>query len=360
MYIFANMIKNNYRVLGVMSGTSLDGIDLVYVSFHLNKTWEFKILKAETMLYTEQWKNVLKDLVAFSLEELKAIDVDYTAYLATVISDFMSKHNIEGVDAVCSHGHTALHQPENKLTYQIGNRKELASLIKETVVCDFRVQDVMLGGQGAPLVPIGDELLFSEFDYCINFGGFANISSRIGNDRVAYDICPVNIVLNHYVKTLGLDYDDEGKVSKSGKVNDHLLEELNSLSFYKIEPPKSLGLEWVQKNVFPLINAHKLKVEDVLRTFVEHVAIQVSNVIKEKPSGSVFITGGGAYNKFLIERIKVLNRNKIVIPQRDIIEFKEALIFGFLGILKLRNEINCLQSVTGASKNHSTGVIFTP
>ncbi|TYA74833.1 anhydro-N-acetylmuramic acid kinase [Seonamhaeicola marinus] len=352
------MIKNNYKVIGVMSGTSLDGIDLIYASFELNNTWSFNIIKAETIPYSNVWKTTLKSLVSLSFEEIKKIDKSYTTYLASVIKDFINANHIQDIDAVCSHGHTALHQPDKGLTYQIGNREALSKLLKQRVVCDFRVQDVELGGQGAPLVPIGDELLFSEFDFCINFGGFANISTHINNQRIAYDICPVNIVMNHYVKTLGLEYDDEGKLASKGDVNYELLQSLNALDFYNEKPPKSLGLEWVNSHVFPLIDSKALEVKDVLRTFVEHVAIQVFRSLGDKPKGSVLITGGGAYNSFLIKRIKELTQNKIVIPLDELVEFKEALIFCFLGILRLRNENNCLQSVTGASRNHSSGKIF--
>lgn len=354
------MIKSEYRVIGVMSGTSLDGIDLVYTSFTFDTKWHFEIIFGDTVSYDLAWLKKLKDLVLFSESELKQIDVDYTSYLAGVINDFIVKYDIKDIDAVCSHGHTALHQPEKKLTYQIGNQPVLANLLQQTVVCDFRVQDVELGGQGAPLVPIGDALLFSEFDYCVNLGGFANMSTKINNQRIAYDICPVNIVLNYYVKQLGFDFDDEGKIASSGIINNDLLEKLNDLDFYKEPYPKSLGLEWVYTNTIPIIESFKLEIKDILRTFVEHIAFQISEEINNKNNASVLITGGGVYNKFLIDRLKAHTSNPIVIPSKTIIEFKEALIFGFLGVLKLRGEINCLQSVTGALYDHSSGNIFYP
>ena len=204
------MLKESYHIIGVMSGTSLDGIDLAEINFTKNETWQFQILKATTVHYTEEWLSKLKSLTQKSKKDLQQIDLDYTNYLADVITTFVKKNNIKNIDAVCSHGHTALHQPEQKLTYQIGNLPELAKKINQNVVCDFRVQDVEFGGQGAPLVPIGDELLFSEYDYCINLGGFANVSTKIKNQRIAFDICPVNIVLNKYVQQLGLGFDDKG------------------------------------------------------------------------------------------------------------------------------------------------------
>ena len=251
--------------------------------------------------------------------------------MASAINRFIHKYKISDIDAICSHGHTALHQPENKLTYQIGNLPDLATLLQQTVVCDFRVQDVDLGGQGAPLVPIGDALLFSEYDYCLNLGGFANISTDINNKRIAYDICPVNIVLNYYVNQLGFDFDDRGKIASTGIMNQDLLNQLNNLDFYKEPYPKSLGLEWVHKNVIPLIDSFKLEIKDILRTFVEHIAVQISKEINHKSNASVLITGGGVYNKFLIDRLKAQTNNTIVIPQKTIVEFKEALIFAFLG-----------------------------
>ncbi|MFI1773204.1 anhydro-N-acetylmuramic acid kinase [Thalassobellus citreus] len=354
------MEKKEYKVVGVMSGTSLDGIDLVFAEFQFDNVWNFNIVIAETVEYEAKWQNILKHLVANSLTELKEIDADYTTYLAGVINSFIKRNDIKNIDAVCSHGHTALHQPKKKLTYQIGNMPFLASLLNKKVVCDFRVQDVELGGQGAPLVPIGDKLLFSDYDFCLNLGGFANISTEFEGNRIAYDICPVNIVLNYYVRLLGFNYDDEGKIASTGVVNNQLLDTLNNLEFYKLKHPKSLGLEWVDKNIFPLIDVFQLDVKDVLKTFVEHIAIQLAVEINRKNKASVYVTGGGAYNKYLINRLKTYTKNKIIEPSKTIVEFKEALIFGFLGVLKMNNEINCLQSVTGASKNHSSGNIFLP
>ena len=355
------MEKDVFQVVGVMSGTSLDGIDLVDVSFKRQiGHWKYTIHNSETIDYDEFWKEKLSQLVSFTKEELVSIDNEYTHFLAKVIKLFIAKYRINDIDAICSHGHTALHKPEKGLTYQIGNLPEIAKKIGVQVVCDFRVQDVELGGQGAPLVPIGDQLLFSEYGYCLNLGGFANISLAKKDVRLAYDICPVNIVMNHYVRQNGLDYDDEGKIAASGHINQDLLEQLNAIDFYVIEPPKSLGLEWVVSKIFPLIDSFKLSLEDLLRTFVEHVAIQVTKQINAIKNTKVLVTGGGVFNSFLISRIRNLTDNDIMIPDNELINFKEALIFGFLGVLKLSGEVNCLSSVTGAKHNHSSGKIFLP
>ncbi len=342
-----------------MSGTSLDGIDLAHITFEFHNEWAFKIHNAETVSYTEEWKTKLSNLVNCNLETLKQIDEDYTIYLSEIISAFIQKYHINIIDAICSHGHTALHQPENGLTYQIGNLQNIAKLTGQTVVCDFRVQDVKLGGQGAPLVPIGDQLLFSKYDFCLNLGGFANISFANNSKRIAFDICPVNIVLNYYCKKIDLEYDDNGNLASEGKLNMSLLNELNAIEFYQQDFPKSLGLEWVNSNVIPMIDTYQLDVKDVLRTVVEHIAIQINLILKQNPKASVLVTGGGVYNTFLISRLKDLSENEIIIPSKAIIEYKEALIFGLLGVLRLRNEINCLASVTGAKHNHSSGIIHS-
>ncbi|TGV04111.1 anhydro-N-acetylmuramic acid kinase [Flavivirga rizhaonensis] len=355
------MIKDKYRVVGVMSGTSLDGIDVVYSQFELdNGVWHFKIVHSETVSYNSSWENILRNLVSYNVTELQQIDEDYTNYLASIIKNFISKNNIKIIDAICSHGHTALHQPDTGITYQIGNKPTMAALLNKMVVCDFRVQDVELGGQGAPLVPIGDKLLFSEYDFCLNLGGFANISTELNDERIAYDVCPVNIVLNHYTKLIGFDYDDGGKIAETGTVINELLNKLNTLSFYKEDYPKSLGLEWVNKNIFPLIDAFQLETKDILKTFIEHISIQIAKEINKKKQASVLATGGGVYNNYLVDRLKQYSQHNIIIPSNTVVEFKEALIFGLLGVLKLRDEVNCLQSVTGSSKNHSSGKIYLP
>ncbi|WP_291105001.1 MULTISPECIES: anhydro-N-acetylmuramic acid kinase [unclassified Flavobacterium] len=354
------MKKNHYNVIGVMSGTSLDGVDLAHIEFRFNNSkWAFEILECETIGYNQSWINNLKLAVDFSETELKNLNEEYTKLLASIISDFIEKYKIKNLDAVCSHGHTILHQPEKGLTLQIGNLPGISSLVHQTVVCDFRVQDVELGGQGAPLVPIGDRILFPEYEFCINLGGFSNISFEENGVRIAFDISPVNTVLNYYANQLGLDYDDKGKIARTGKTNQSLLKELNSLDFYQQKHPKSLGFEFVKAIVLPLIESFKIDIEDKLRTFTEHVALQIALALPNK-KGRMLVTGGGAYNDFLVERIQhYLPEMEIIIPSAKILEFKEALIFALLGILKLRGEINVLSSVTGAERNHSSGKIYT-
>jgi anhydro-N-acetylmuramic acid kinase len=279
--------------------------------------------------------------------------------LGTVINDFINKYKIQNLDAVASHGHTILHQPQNGYTLQIGNLPKLASYINQKLVCDFRVQDVQLGGQGAPLVPIGDQILFANYDYCLNLGGFSNVSFEENGSRIAFDISAVNTVLNFYANKLGLDYDDKGQLAKTGTINIELLNNLNALDFYQKKHPKSLGFEFVKEILLPLIENFSMDIKDKLATFTEHIAMQTAQALSNKKA-SLFITGGGAYNDYLISRIAhFLPEMSIIIPENKILEYKEALIFALLGVLKLRGEINVLKSVTGASKDHSSGMIYT-
>jgi len=355
---FTIMNKKEIFAIGLMSGTSLDGIDLVYVKFLKKEYSFFEIIHTETVSYTKEWKQVLKQAIHLSSKELLDLDVVYGKHLGSVLVNFISNYKITEIDFIASHGHTILHQPEEGITLQIGSGSEIAKITQQKVVSDFRTQDVNLGGQGAPLVPIGDELLFSKYDFCLNLGGFSNVSFKKESKRIAFDICPVNIVLNHYANKIGLEYDENGSIASEGYLNRSLLEKLNTLAFYNKEAPKSLGLEWVQQEIFPLIDTIEEDISSVLRTFVAHIAIQISKIIKD--SDSVLITGGGVFNSFLIQEIENYSNIKIVQASDTLINYKEALIFALLGVLKVDNQINCLKSVTGAHKNHSSGVVCLP
>ncbi|UJH89783.1 anhydro-N-acetylmuramic acid kinase [Antarcticibacterium sp. 1MA-6-2] len=354
------MKKFSYKVLGVMSGTSLDGIDLAVVNFTKEDSWKFEIEDAETIPYPVEWKDQLSRAIEYGEDLLNNLNEEYTRYLASIISTYLKKRSIYGLDAICSHGHTIKHEPQNMYTLQIGNLPLLAQLLQHKIVCDFRVQDVQLGGQGAPLVPIGDQLLFSQYKYCLNLGGFANISTERGNSRIAYDVAPVNTVLNYYAEKLGHFYDAGGQIASSGKLIDDLFIQLGALPFYNQDPPKSLGIEWVNAEILPLLRNYESDVPSILNTFCQHVASQITRVLDNSEDSEILITGGGSYNTFLLQQIKARTKNRIIVPTDEIVNFKEALIFGLLGVLKLRGEINVLSSVTGAERDHSSGVIFEP
>lgn len=352
------MINKIYSIIGVMSGTSLDGVDLCWVKFSKKEDWSFDILAAETHAYAPSIKSRLQSAMTMSSEALIKLDRDYTMHLADCLKLFIEKYNIKNLDAVCSHGHTIFHQPDKGITLQIGNLPILADTIQQTVVCDFRVQDVAMGGQGAPLVPMGDLLLFPQYDFCLNLGGFANISFQSNSQRIAFDICPANITLNHYAQLLGCPFDKNGEFAKKGTLHLPLLEALNNLEFYKKQPPKSLGLEWVQNQIYALVDNFDLPPHSILRTLVEHSAIQIVNILKKQDLKRGLYTGGGVLNSFLMKRISQRYTHQISDVNLDLVHYKEALIFGFLGALKLRGEVNCLQTVTGAKQDHSSGKIY--
>ena len=347
-----------FHVIGVMSGTSLDGIDFAEIVFTYTTKWSFELKKCDTYAYPNHWVSKLQNAVNFRESELKLLNEEYTLFLASQINAFINNNNITNIDYVCSHGHTILHQPKNGITLQIGNLPNIASLIKQNVICDFRIEDVALGGQGAPLVPIGDQILFSEYSYCINLGGFSNVSFNKQNTRIAYDICAVNVILNFYAKKLGLHYDDKGNIARKGNLNKDLLLKLNALPFYKKEAPKSLGMEWVNEQVLPIIEHFNIPIEHKLHTYVKHIAHIIANDLNASTKDTILVTGGGAYHDFLMESIQEHTNATVITPKNKLIEYKEALIFGLLGVLKINNEVNVLSSVTGASKNHSSGIIF--
>lgn len=349
-----------FKFIGLMSGTSLDGLDIAFCEFsQKGKRWAYTIRRAETVPYPVQWKKILSELHTRSGVELIEAHASYGAYLGQAVRTFVRRTGLVP-HIVSSHGHTVFHQPEAGFTFQAGDGAALAANCGYPVVCDFRTADVALGGQGAPLVPVGDRHLFGQYDFCLNLGGIANVSYESGKDRIAFDICPVNMVLNCLSQAAGKEYDDAGKMARSGVLHKALLNDLNKLSFYKQRPPRSLGREWVEGSFFPVLDTYKLPVRDKMRTVAEHVAVQVSASLKRRKKGTVLVTGGGAYNKFLIERMQAHTAHQLVLPEKETIEFKEALIFAFLGLLRARGEVNTFASVTGAACDSSGGAVYFP
>jgi anhydro-N-acetylmuramic acid kinase len=351
------MGKTKYSVIGVMSGTSLDGLDIAYCIFEKkDEKWDFKIKYAETAEYPEYWINKLKSAPRLSGYELSLLNNEYGYYIGEQVRDFILKNKVE-VDFISSHGHTVFHQPQKRMTLQIGSGACISAVTGLDVINDFRIMDVASGGQGAPLVPIGDKLLFSSYNYCINLGGIANISFDINDKRIAFDICPVNMAINFFADKIGLKYDKDGKSASEGKINFELLDNLNSIDYYHQSYPKSLGKEFFESKFLPVVQKYNIDIKDILRTITEHIAIQISEVIDLKGNNKLLFTGGGSHNKFLMQRIS--EKLNIEIEKQDdlIIDFKEALIFAFLGVLFTRNETNCLSTVTGANKDTIGGVL---
>ena len=342
-------------VIGLMSGTSLDGLDIAYVRFNTANLIDFEIIKEETISYSTDWYDKLKNAYEMTADQLMHLDAAYGQFLGKQVNEFIKRHNIQSVDLIASHGQTIFHRPEWGYTTQIGSGAHINAITGIKTICDFRRQDVALGGQGAPLVPIGDRLLFSSFDFCINIGGFANVSFEKNGQGLAFDICPANIVLNHYVNKIGLKYDNKGQLAATGKINPDLLLELNALPEYDETLPKSFGWEMVINKIIPIIDRFQLKIADILKTYVEHIAIQTG---RQTGKGKILITGGGAFNDYLIDRIKAYTTGTVVLPNATLINYKEALIFALLGLLKDMGQVNILASVTGSKQDHSSGIIF--
>lgn len=357
---------NKKTAVGIMSGTSLDGIDFACTEFDFQENkFSFNLLCAETIPYSSEWKKKLSSLANSEALTVTETNNDLGKLFGTLVCEFIKKNKLK-VDFVSSHGHTIFHQPKKGVTLQIGNGANIAALCGLHVVCDFRTLDVALGGQGAPLVPVGDKLLFNEYDYCLNLGGIANISFDNSDGlRTAFDICPVNMILNNLASEKNLLYDKDGQLAAAGKINSELLEELNGLKFYKSISPKSLGYEWFEEEFLPVVQNISISTEDKLRTVSEHIAIQISKVVntccsRQNRSANILITGGGAYNSYLLMLLKKKCTIQIIIPSSEIIEFKEAIIFGFLGYLRMHNKVNTLSSVTGASRDSTGGAVYSP
>jgi len=350
-------MKESITALGLMSGTSLDGIDLALCRFaHTNSGWSFLIEAAETVSYSAEWQKKLREAEKSTAQDILLLHNEYARYTGEVINRFLQGRTVPGL--IASHGHTIFHQPKKHFTFQLGNGTVIAAETGIRTIADFRNMDVALGGQGAPLVPIGDRLLFGEYEYCLNLGGFSNISYEEEGRRIAFDIGPANIVLNYLAQQKGLEYDQDSLIAKSGQVDNALLNALNNLPFYAETPPKSLGKEWLDSEMIPLLEKYSLSLADQMRTLYEHIAIQIGRVIHLP--GKMLVTGGGAHNPLLMNRIAVCSKAEVIIPGKEIIDFKEALIFAFLGVLANRQKINCLSAVTGSSRDNTGGTIYLP
>jgi anhydro-N-acetylmuramic acid kinase len=344
-------------VLGLMSGTSLDGLDLCCVGFS-DDLHDFEILAANTLPYPSNWKDQLENVFFANAEDISKLDLDYGRFLGEQIVCFIEENNLHSIDLIASHGHTIFHKPDRGITLQIGDGKQIAELTRVPVVYDFRKQDVELGGQGAPLVPVGDAYLFSQYDACLNLGGFANISHKQNQQTRAFDIGACNLVLNRLAKSMGKEYDNNGDLARMGHMNESLYNNMNSLDYYRQKPPKSLGREFVESTVWPLIE--NIPTLDALHTYTQHLGKQIGKTLNQIDAKSCLTTGGGTFNTYLTELIISNTGCEIIIPKKELIEFKESLIFALLGWLRYTGKDNVFASVTGASKNHSSGRLAMP
>jgi anhydro-N-acetylmuramic acid kinase len=353
-----------YEMIGLMSGTSLDGLDIAHVRFHFGEESQvdFELLTCKTVPYPDELVQQLTNVDQLTLSGVMLLDKAIGQFYAAETNTFIQEKKISksNIAAIASHGQTILHQPLNGFTLQIGCGTTLAYHTGIKVVNDFRTKDVVAGGQGAPLVPIGDFDLFNDkAEAFLNIGGFTNISYKKKGAIVAFDVTPGNLPLNKLAASKGLPYDKDGALARSGDINFFLLDLLNTLPYYEEKAPKSLGTEWLEEHFYPLIKFDK-EIENNLRTVTEHIGNQVGNALNDTGAKTVFITGGGAKNAFLMERIQSYFNGSIIVPEAEIIDFKEALIFAYLGALYLHGKPNALCSVTGAQRNTSGGVLHLP
>lgn len=344
-----------------MSGTSLDGLDIAYCVFQkLKNGWSYKIEQHATVRYPSAWLKRLSEAHTLSGEALITLDADYGAFLGKMSRDFIHRHDLK-VDMIASHGHTVFHQPSKGVTCQIGNGYSLHAASNLPVVCDFRMQDVALGGEGAPLVPAGDKLLFHEYEVCLNLGGIANLSVDVKGKRYAYDICFCNMGLNVLAAEASKPFDKNGDMASDGAINDQLLKALDKAYARTRTKRPSLGREMFEERFLPLLADKRIPLADRLCTFTESAAVEICKAISAHvKQARVLCTGGGAFNAYLISRMLHHGGDDLtfIIPDEEVVKFKEAIVFAFLGVLRVRNEVNCLKTVTKASRDSSSGTMI--
>jgi len=359
-----------YRAIGLMSGSSLDGLDIAFVEFREQAgKWSYEIKNAECIPYDDEWKLKLRNAITLSAAAYQQLHADYGHLLGRSVNEFISKHNLQyQVSLIASHGHTTFHVPALRMTAQLGDGAAIAAETSLPVVTGLRSMDIAFGGQGAPIVPIGEKWLLGGHDYFLNLGGIANLSAN--KERyAAFDVCPANRVLNMLASDTGKEFDEGGEMASRGNISELLLDELNSLDYYKLTGPKSLANDFGTDVVYPIVKNSGVSINDQLRTYVEHIAVQIQNSIQAfgfgpRASGSaMLVTGGGALNKFLVQRIKERLKDldiAVTIPDEQLINFKEALIMAFIGVLRWRQETNVLSSVTGAERDSINGALWIP
>jgi len=366
-----------YKIIGLMSGSSLDGLDIAFVEFSETAgKWDYKINCTACISYHEEWIERLKNSVNLLAVDYQILNTDYGRFLGEKVNEFIDRFSLHHkVDLVASHGHTTFHFPGKKMTHQLGDGASIAAITELPVVTDLRSMDVAFGGQGAPIVPMGEKLLFPDDHYFLNIGGIANISidskatnnsdSNHGkNEIIAFDICAANRVLNMLAAEKHLNYDEDGNLAAVGKVNQDLSQKLNALKYFSLPYPKSLANSFGTDIIFPLIKEFGLSTEDSLCTYVEHISLQIKNALSPYFSNtlqSVMITGGGAFNRYLIKRIEMHLEEinfEIFIPEDEVVIYKEALIMALLGTLRWREQYNILASVTGARRNSIGGALW--
>jgi anhydro-N-acetylmuramic acid kinase len=359
-----------YNVIGLMSGSSLDGLDIAFVHFEeAAGKWQFEILETVCIPYSPEWRKDLASSGGLTAKDYLLLHTSYGHYLGNCINDFMEKRNLSyQVQLISSHGHTAFHLPAQHTTAQLGDGAAIAAVTGIRTITDLRSVDVALGGQGAPIVPIGEKLLFPDFDFFLNIGGIANLSAN-SESFIGFDVCPANRILNLLSAGTEKGYDENGILAAAGSINESLLNRLNGLSYYQLHYPKSLSNEFGLNDIFPIIKNLNLSMQDSLRTYVEHIVFQISKSLVQLKKGvtgkdnlRLLLTGGGAHNRFLAGRLSEEISSigiELVIPNDELIDFKEALVMALMGTLRWREDINVMHTVTGASKDSINGAVWS-
>lgn len=354
-----------YRAIGLMSGSSLDGLDIVFTEILENGgKWSYELVHAECIPYSSEWIDQLKNATALSALDYQLLHTAYGHYIGQCVNRFIEKYQLQfKVAVVASHGHTTFHLPARKMTAQLGDGAAIAATTQLPVVTDLRAMDIAFGGQGAPIVPIGEQLFFPGYRYFLNLGGIANISIR-NDDYKAFDICAANRVLNMLANEAGLEFDRDGALARSGQINQALLNELNGLAYYTHPIPKSLANSFGTDTVYPIIKKYELSTADALHTYVAHIVRQIKNAVMDNRVSTageeqLLVTGGGALNGYLIERLRdALDNIQVMVPDEQLAQYKEALIMALIGVLRWREEYNVLSSVTGAVRNSVGGAMW--
>lgn len=366
-----------YRAIGLMSGSSLDGLDVAFAEFQeLGGKWTYEIKETACYIYEEKWMARLKNATTLSALDYQLLHTAYGHYIGEKVNQFIEERALQyQVALIASHGHTTFHLPGKLMTAQLGDGAAIAAKTKLPVVTDLRAMDVALGGQGAPIVPIGEKMLMPGYDYFLNIGGIANLSAKsspqgeaLGDVYTAFDICAANRVLNIMANEINEPYDNGGQIAASGNINHALLEKLNALEYYKQPHPKSLANDFGTDIVYPIIKNAGIPIQDSLRTYTEHIVWQISRGISafnnpelKTRNSKLLTTGGGAFNKFLVlllsEKLKE-NNIEVIVPDTNLVSYKEALIMAFIGVLRWREEYNVLASVTGAVRNSIGGALW--
>jgi len=357
-----------YRALGLMSGSSLDGLDIVCAEFNFNfGNWQFEILASSCYSYSKEWKEKLQNSIELSAKDYLLLHSEYGHYLGKEVNRFIEENKLDyKVAIVSSHGHTTFHVPQLKMTAQLGNGASIAAETGLPVVTDLRSIDVAFGGEGAPIVPIGEKLLLKDYSIFLNLGGIANLSIQLPDEFIAFDVCPANRVLNMISNTAGKEFDENGTMASLGTVNNKLLESLNKQDYYSKPYPKSLANDFGVSTLYPIIETSKISVNDALRTYAQHIVFQIKKGLLPLKASitqkKMLVTGGGAFNSFLIELLRKELEDiqvEVIVPDATIVNYKEALIMAFIGVLRWRQENNVLSSVTGASRDSIGGALWT-